>query len=113
MPSLRVFDASATCERRPSRRCRGHACSCRCAPPLVHQTPALHRASGIAFSRYVLALGPGAWGRGSFFAFSPSAPVLPRIYYADYPLGTGMDMHVSDFNGLLVTAPMLVQCLDE
>jgi hypothetical protein len=24
-----------------------------------------------------------------------------------------MDMHVSDFNGLLVTAPVLVQCLDE
>ena len=36
-----------------------------------------------------LVLGPGAWGRASFFAFSPSAAVLPRIYYPDYPLGTG------------------------
>jgi hypothetical protein len=62
-------------------------------PPLVHQTLALHRASGIAFSRsrqatdmafptsswrhtepprvVVLALAPGAWGRASFFAFYP------------------------------------------
>ena len=60
-----------------------------------------------------LVLGPGAWGRASFFAFSPSAAVLPRIYYPDYPLGTGMDVNVSDFNGLLVTTPVLVQRLDQ
>ena len=65
------------------------------------------------FSVDVLALGLGAGGRASFFAFSPSAAVLPRVYYPDYPLGTGMDMNVSDFNSLLVATPVLVQCLDQ
>jgi len=46
-------------------------------------------------------------------AIFPTTAVLPRIDYADHPLGTGMDMHMSDFDGLLVTAPVLVQCLDE
>jgi hypothetical protein len=57
--------------------------------------------------------GLGAWGRASFFAFSPSAAVLTRIYYADYPLGTGMDMDVSNFNRLLVTTPVPVDRLDQ
>ena len=38
---------------------------------------------------------------------------LPRIDDADHPLGAGMNMHMSGFDGLLVTAPVLVQCLDE
>src|SRR2546429_6937009 len=43
----------------------------------------------------------------------PCAAFLPRIDDADHPLGTGIDMHMSDFDGLLVTATVLVQCLDE
>ena len=38
-----------------------------------------------------------------------TAAVLPRIDDADPPLGAGMDMHMTDFDGLLGTAPMLVQ----
>src|SRR5438552_18856600 len=37
--------------------------------------------------------------------------LTPR--YADHPLGAGMNMHMSGFDGLLVTAPGLVECLDE
>ena len=47
------------------------------------------------------------------FALCPCAAVLPGIYDADHPLGAGMNMHMSDFDGLLVTALVLVQCLDE
>jgi hypothetical protein len=48
---------------------------------------------------------------GSCFIFHPvpSAAVLSRINYADYPLAARMNMNVSDFNGLLVTAPVLRQ----
>src|SRR5439155_24284318 len=45
-------------------------------------------------------------------AILPTA-ALPRIDDADHPLGAGMNMHMSGFDGLLVTAPVLVQCLDE
>jgi hypothetical protein len=40
MPSVREFSPSATDESRLSRRCSGHACSCRCAPPWVRLSPA-------------------------------------------------------------------------
>jgi hypothetical protein len=74
-----------------------------------------HHASGSAFSRsrrvtgmtfpsvswrhtelpgaVVLALGPGLWGRPSFFALSPCAAVLSRIDDADHPLGAGHAAH--------------------
>jgi hypothetical protein len=61
----------------------------------------------------VVALGAGAWGRPSFPALLPLVARLPRINDANHPLGTGMDMNMSDFNGLLVTAPVVVQCPDE
>ena len=48
-----------------------------------------------------------------FSPFSPWSLVLSRINDADHPLGTGMDMNVSDLNGLLVAAPVPVQCLDQ
>ena len=47
------------------------------------------------------------------FRSVPYAPVLPRIYDPDYPLASGMDVDVSDLNGLLVATPVLVQCLDQ
>src|SRR5712672_2358941 len=43
----------------------------------------------------------------------PCAAFLPRIDDADHPLGAGMDVYMSDFDCLLVTAPVLVQCFDE
>jgi len=82
-------------ERRSPQRCTGHACSCRCAAPWVRQILVRHHASGSVFSRsrrgsgmafpsvswrhteplgaVVLALGPVAWGRASFFALCPCA----------------------------------------
>ena len=66
-PSLRGSSPSATDESRLSRRCSGHACSCRCAPPWVRLIPAHHRASGISFSQPPRATGtvflPGSWLR--------------------------------------------------
>jgi hypothetical protein len=61
----------------------------------------------------VVALGPGAWGRASFLVLLRSALLLPRINDADHPLGTGMDMNVSDFNGLIVATPVPVEHLDQ
>ena len=88
MPLPRESSPSATDELRSSRRCSGHACSCRCAPPWARLIRAHHRASGSAFSRSrqatgmafptvswrhtevlvaaAAALGPGVWGRPSF-----------------------------------------------
>src|SRR6266480_1641963 len=60
---------------------------------------------------------PVSWalshGRCSFLALPLCTAFLPRIDDADHPLATGMDMHMADFDGLLVTATVLVQCLDE
>jgi hypothetical protein len=50
-PSLRVFAASATCERESIRPCRDRACSFHCAIPSVHQRQARPRACGSAFCR--------------------------------------------------------------
>jgi hypothetical protein len=51
--------------------------------------------------------------RRAAIAFAAVAAVLPRIDDANHPVGARMDMHISGLNGLLLTAPVLVQCLDE
>src|SRR4051812_35745808 len=61
-----------------------------------------------------LALVPkDAWGRPSFLALRPSDFALGRIYDADNPLGTRIDLQMSHLDGLLVPATVLVQCLDQ
>ena len=57
--------------------------------------------------------GIGAWGRASIFAFLPLVAVLPRMNDANHPLSAGMDMNVSDFNGLLVATLVLVERFDQ
>src|SRR4030088_3194938 len=98
---LGVFAASTTCERQSLRPCRGRACNFHCATPSAHQSQARPRACGSAFCRsrpgigttfqsvswlhsgalvaVVPAPGEGAWGRASFFAFSPSAATVELI----------------------------------
>ena len=36
-----------------------------------------------------------------------------RIHNSHHPLGAGMEMDVLNLNGLLVTSPMSVECLDQ
>jgi hypothetical protein len=46
-------------------------------------------------------------------AILPTAGVFPGIYDADHPLGAGMDMHISGLDGLLRTAPVPIECLEQ
>ena len=52
----------------------------------------------------------GAWGRPSF---SVLLPILGWVHDSDHPLAARIKVNVVDLDGLVVTAPMPIECLQQ